>query len=137
MDRRRCKSHGGAPLESPLRMDLFDTTQTALNRAITGTTLRQATLANNLANANTPGYQRQDVDFHSALKSAISGGPDAVNRVRASAQADPTAPLRYDGSSIDVDKENAAMAENGLEHEALVSVAKARVDILKTVLGTR
>lgn len=118
-------------------MDLFDTTQSALNRAITGTTLRQATLANNLANANTPGYQRQDVDFHSALKSAIAGGPDSVNRVRASAQADPTAPLRLDGSSVDVDKENAAMAENGLEHEALVSVAKARVDILKTVLGTR
>jgi len=118
-------------------MDLFDTTQLALNRAIAGATTRQATLANNLANANTPGYQRQDVDFHSALKSAISGGPQALNNVRPSAQADPTAPLRYDGSSVDVDKENAAMAENGLEHEALVSVSKARIDILKTALGTR
>lgn len=118
-------------------MDLFDTTQTALQRALAGTATRQATLANNLANANTPGYQRQDVDFHSALKSAMSGGAEAVSRVTARAQADPTSPLRYDGSSIDVDKEQAAMAENGLEAEALVSVSKARIDILKTAMGTR
>ncbi len=118
-------------------MDLFDTTQLALHRALAGTSVRQATIANNLANANTPGYQRQDVDFHSALKSAISSGPAAVERVTAHAQADPTAPLRFDGSSVDVDKEQAAMAQNGLEAEALVAVSKARVDILKTALGTR
>ncbi len=118
-------------------MDLFDTTQLALNRAIVGTTTRQTALANNLANANTPGYQRQDVDFHSALKSAISGGSQAVSNVRPSVQADPTAPLRYDGSNIDVDKENAAMAENGLEHEALVSVSRARIEILKTAMNPR
>lgn len=118
-------------------MDLIDTTQLALHRAIAGTSLRQTTLANNLANANTPGYQRQDVDFHSALKSAISGGKQAVSNVRPTAQADPTAPLRYDGSSVDVDKENAAMAENGLEHEALVSVSKARIEILKTAMNPR
>ncbi|MFT4034767.1 MAG: flagellar basal body rod protein FlgB [Patulibacter sp.] len=116
-------------------MDLFDTTQLALNRAIAGTALRQTAISNNLANADTPGYQRQDVDFHSALKSAISSGSDAVNRVTPQIQADTTAALRYDGSNIDVDKENAAMAENGLEQEALVSVAKARVTILKTALG--
>ncbi len=52
-------------------------------------------------------------------------------------QTDATAAVRYDGSNVDVDKENAAMAENGLEQEALVSVAKARVDILKTALGVR
>jgi flagellar basal-body rod protein FlgB len=118
-------------------MDLFDTTQAALHRALAGTAVRQSTIANNLANANTPGYQRQDVDFHSALKSAIGSGTAAVERVTARAQADPTAPVRYDGSSVDVDKEQAAMAENGLEAEALVAVSKARVDILKTAMGTR
>jgi len=118
-------------------MDLFDTTQYALNRAIAGTAVRQAAISNNLANADTPGYQRQDVDFHSALRSAIGQGNDAVNAVEPAVQTDPTSALRYDGSNIDVDKENAAMAENGLEQEALVSVAKARVDILKTALGVR
>ena len=118
-------------------MEIFDTTQIALHRALAGTTVRQATIANNLANADTPGFQRQDVDFHSALKSAISGGSRAVERVQSKAAADPTAPVRYDGSSIDIDKEQAAMAENGLEAEALVSVSKARVEILKTALSSR
>ena len=43
---------------------LFDTTQLALERAIEGAALRHEALADNLANANTPGYQRVDVDFH-------------------------------------------------------------------------
>ncbi|MDQ8045205.1 MAG: flagellar basal body rod protein FlgB [Solirubrobacteraceae bacterium] len=123
-------------------MDLFDTTQIALQRAIAGTSLRQSALASNLANADTPGYQRQDVDFHSALKSALAmqgSSPAqsmaAVNAVRPSITADSTAALRYDGSNIDVDKENAAMAENGTEQEALVDVSKARLTILRTALG--
>lgn len=118
-------------------MDLYDTTQAALNRAIAGTSLRQTAIANNLANADTPGYQREDVDFHSALKSAISSGTSAVNAVTPQIAADTTAPLRYDGSNIDTDKENAAMAENGIEQEALVNVAKARMDILKIALGVK
>ena len=50
---------------------LFDTTQLALERTIQGAALRQTALAGNLANANTPGYQRVDVDFHSALGRAL------------------------------------------------------------------
>ena len=55
-------------------MDLFDTTQLALERASQGVSLRQRTVAENLANANTPGYRRRDVEFHDALDSAMSGG---------------------------------------------------------------
>ncbi len=50
---------------------LFDTTQLALERAIEGAGKRHEALAANLANANTPGYQRVDVDFHGALASAM------------------------------------------------------------------
>jgi flagellar basal-body rod protein FlgB len=118
-------------------MDLQDTTQLALKKAISATALRQSVIANNLANADTPGYQRQDVDFHSALKSAIGSGKEAVRQSRPTVQSDPTSPVRYDGSNIDVDKENAAMAENGLEQEALISVSKARGEILKIAMGVR
>ena len=52
-------------------MGLFDTTQIALERAMSGSMARQQALSQNIANANTPGYQRVDVDFHSALASAL------------------------------------------------------------------
>lgn len=116
-------------------MELIDTTQLALHRALAATGARQATLANNLANANTPGYRRQDVDFQGALASAVASGRSSVERFHARAAADPTAPLRFDGSNVDVDKENAAMAENGLLSEALTSVSKARVNILRSAMG--
>ena len=50
-------------------MPLFDNTQLALSRAISGAAMRQEVLANNLANAETPGFHRSDVDFQSAIGS--------------------------------------------------------------------
>src|SRR3954462_13277791 len=81
---------------------LFDTTQLALQRAIEGASLRQSALANNLANANTPGYQRVDVDFHSALGRALSSGSGArgaLERTSFPAQTDGTGAVRADGGT--------------------------------------
>jgi len=118
-------------------MALIDSTQLALSRAISATAMRQEVIAGNLANANTPGYQRRDVDFHSALAGAVGSGPDAIKNVRISAQVDTTAPTRLDGSNVDIDAENAALAQNGLEQEALTAVSKARMQILRTVMGAQ
>jgi len=116
-------------------MDLFDTTQTALETAMRGQALREQALAENLANANTPGYQRRDVAFQDALAAALSGGRGAVEAVRPTTTTDMGAPLRLDGSNVDVDKEAASLARTGLEHEALVTVVSARNAILRTAMG--
>ena len=116
-------------------MDLFDTTQTALERAMSGTSARQAALAENLANANTAGYQRRDVDFQSALSAALGGGKKAVEGVSLTTTVDGSAPLRADGSNVDVEREGASLARAGLEHDALVSVAGARNAILRAAMG--
>jgi flagellar basal-body rod protein FlgB len=49
----------------------------ALDSALGRTALRGAALANNLANVNTPGYKRLDVEFDAALAEAmaVSRGP--------------------------------------------------------------
>ena len=116
-------------------MTLFDTTQLGLQRAISGASMRQEVLANNLANAETPGFRRSDVDFHSTLAQAMSSGDSAaVENVSFSAEQDQST-MRADGNGVDVDVESANMAKNGLEYEALVSVAKARTQIIKTAMG--
>ena len=117
---------------------LFDTTQHALEAAISGAAQRQQALAANLANANTPGYQRVDVDFHTSLKSAL-GGEDAgaaLDSVRFAAQVDASGATRADGSSVDVDAESAKLAANALEHQEAVQVAHARIGILNSAMGT-
>jgi flagellar basal-body rod protein FlgB len=118
------------------RSVLFDTTQLALERAIGGAAQRQQALAANLANANTPGYQRVDVDFHSALRSALAtGDPAAVKGTTFAAQRDALAVTRADGNSVDAEAESAKMAANALEQQASVQVAAARIAILKSAMG--
>jgi flagellar basal-body rod protein FlgB len=117
---------------------LFDTTQLALERTIQGAALRQTALAGNLANANTPGYQRVDVDFHSALGRALSSGSrEAVARTGFAAAADGTGAMRADGSTFDADAEAAKLAANALEHQAAVQIAVTRNAILQSAMGVR
>ncbi len=118
-------------------MELFDTVHMALERAISGSSLRHEALAENLANVNTPGYRRSDVDFHSALQAAMPAGKDAVASTPIAAQVDNATPMRADGNSVDVDVENANLAQNALEYEALATVLKTRNQIIEIALGTR
>src|ERR1700709_2047698 len=88
-------------LSDPSLVTLIDNTQLALERAISGASMRQSVLANNLANAETPGFQRSDVDFHGALSQAMSSGDGAaIDAVQFSAKQDPQT-LRADGNGVD------------------------------------
>ncbi len=122
---------------------LFDTTQIALERTIEGAASRQAALSGNLANANTPGYQRVDVDFHGTLQAALEAGQspaerrDALHDAGFQTATDGTGAVRADGSTVDVDAESAKLAANALEHQAAVTIARARIDILGAAMGVR
>lgn len=120
-------------------MGLFDTTQLGLEQALAGATLRQRAIANNIANANTAGYKRTDVDFHSALAQALDA-PDAADRLKNisfSTQTDSASSTRADGNNVDIDTEMANLSQNSLEYQSLVTVARARLTMLQIAMGTR
>lgn len=117
-------------------MSLFDTTQLSLEAALRGASLRQTLLTSNLANVNTPGYQRKDVDFHAELRRAQETAAP-LEQVSFDPQTDSERVVRADGSSVDADAEAAALAQNALEYQALVQVAGARTSILQTAMGVR
>ncbi|MFL5909336.1 MAG: flagellar basal body rod protein FlgB [Gaiellaceae bacterium] len=122
-------------------MSLFDVTQLGLERAIQGAGMRQTALTGNVANANTPGYKPEDVDFHSALRTALAQGPDeqspSLQNLTFTAQPDSNAVMQADGNGVDIDVQNAELAKNGLEYESLVTVARARLDILRYAMGVQ
>lgn len=133
---------GRRPTQSPrtghdfrTSMDLFDTTQIGLERALSGSALRQEAIASNIANVNTPGYQREDVDFQSALAAAWGDGKASVAAVQPAIAVDRSAQVRQDGNSVDIDVEAAAQAENGLQYEAISQVLKTRLSILRSAIG--
>jgi len=117
-------------------MELFDTTQLGLQRAIEGAAQRQTALASNLANANTPNFKPKDVDFHSALQAAFATGDRNAVSSAGFQTTTQTDVMRQDGNGIDIDVESAKMAQNGLEYQALVQVARGRIDIIESAMGT-
>ena len=127
--------HGGTSQITLPSMNLFDTTQIGLERAISGAAMRHSALAGNIANANTPGYVRRDVDFHGALRSAMASPGADLHQVGFSAAVDGSAVLRADGNGVDIDVESANLAKNGLEYQSLVQVTRARIDILTLAMG--
>jgi flagellar basal-body rod protein FlgB len=118
-------------------VELFDTTQLALERAIQGAATRQTALANNIANANTPGYRRRDVDFHSALRGAMRGGKAELSALTFAPQVDPSGQVRADGNGVDIDTEASYLSQAGLEYQGLVQVARGRIDIIDAAIGNR
>jgi flagellar basal-body rod protein FlgB len=106
----------------------------ALEAGMRGSWLRQTLLTNNVANAETPGYQREDVDFQGTLRNAMAGGESTLEQVQFQPEVQPGA-AGPDGNGVNVDQESAQLAENGLEYEAMTQVLGARDSILRSAMG--
>ena len=114
-------------------MTLIDTTQQTLEAAMRGSMQRQTLLTNNLANADTSGYEAQDVDFQGALKTALASG-QSPSRVQFSAYSENNSDTA-DGNGVSSEQDSAQLAENGLLYQDLTQVAATREQILKTAMG--
>jgi flagellar basal-body rod protein FlgB len=114
-------------------MALVDSTQQLLEAAMRGSWQRQTALTNNIANADTPGYQPQEVDFESELQSAVSGGSSPEEaQFETVTRPDEAGP---NGTGVSVDQESAKLAENGLDYQALTEVLGARDSIVRSAMG--
>ncbi|HZX72365.1 MAG TPA: flagellar basal body rod protein FlgB [Rhodanobacter sp.] len=108
---------------------------------------RTEVLANNLANADTPGYLARDVDFRKALATASgqSAGltleTDVPGQITTAGQAAqglayrvPTQPS-MDGNTVDAQAEQAAFAANGVHYQASLSFITAQIRMLRTAIS--
>ncbi|MGC9221312.1 MAG: flagellar basal body rod protein FlgB [Solirubrobacteraceae bacterium] len=115
-------------------MSLLDNTQLLLESAMSGSMYRQTLLTNDLANADTPGFQPQDVNFQQQLASAVAGGQSPT-----SVQFTPStnnAVLSSDGNGVDTNVVNAEIAENGLLYQTLTQVAASSDQTLQDAINT-
>jgi flagellar basal-body rod protein FlgB len=117
------------------RMSILDPTQLTLMRAISGATLRNSVISNNIANADTPGYEPSEVDFHATLADAVEGGSESIEAVSFSPEEVDSGAVRADGNGVNSEAEAAKLAENGLELNALTQVAQSRMQIMRTAMG--
>lgn len=80
---------------------LESVTSAALTSALNGLSLRQRTIANNIANVNTPNYHAQRVSFEDALAQSVQSGDGHVQAATA-ASLEPT---QLNGNNVNLDTE--------------------------------
>ncbi|MFD0739012.1 flagellar basal body rod protein FlgB [Lysobacter koreensis] len=96
-------------------------------------------LAGNIANADTPHYQAQDLDFNAALRAALQPraaiGGDAIGAAAGSARyARASSQPSLDGNTVDGDRENALFAQATLEYRASLSFVESKVRSMLTAI---
>ncbi len=139
-----------------------DITTRALTSAIYGGAARQQAIAQNIANADTPGYKALTVDFEGALASAIAsergrlsskslGGlqgeqwwdrhpegslkGDAISKVTATTSRATDTTERIDGSNVDPDKEMSDLAANQIAYNTSEALLRSRFAIFKSIIA--
>ena len=116
-----------------------------LEKAADASWIRNAAISNNIANVDTPGYKRKDVDFEKYLQSAVAGGgslDDEVAGVELETLTGTTytdygtVSYRLDGNNVDIDTENAELAKNQMKYYTMPDSVSQEFSRLKSVMKT-
>ena len=116
-----------------------------LDKAMDASWLRNEAISNNLANADTPGYKRQDVNFETQLVKALRSSRyktmDAkvadvkMNRLNPIAYTDYAGfSYRIDGNNVDPDTEGVYLAKNQVVYQGLYQSASKEFKNLQIVM---
>ncbi len=120
-----------------------DITIASLEKALACTSIKHKAILNNIANVNTPGYKRVDVNFKSQLASILKdsnilNSSEFINKLKSIEPeiiSQENTSLRNDGNNVDIDKEMAVMAKNTMEYEYYVSLLAKKFNIIKLVVN--
>jgi len=84
---------------------------------------RQKLVASNIANADTPGYQTQDVDFQFEFASLISGEHPQTIQAQGLTQ-------KPDGNNVDLDREARMLAENAIRFNVASTLLRGKLKMV-------
>lgn len=118
-----------------------------LDKAADAANLRNELLTNNIANVSTSNYKRKDLDFESVLQGELAGEKNLSKAVKKANQNLETldaqvytdnASLSYrlDGNNVDINTEEARLAENQIKYQALVDLMNQEFARYNTVLSS-
>jgi flagellar basal-body rod protein FlgB len=112
-----------------------DVTMDAVEYALGGVALRSEVRANNIANANTPGYTASTVEFEDALAQALgSGSPDAA---AAPTVSDAEGARDENGNSVSLEHEMAGGVQDTLLYDTLVQSFRYKLALIRSAIGAK
>ncbi|MEW6172078.1 MAG: flagellar basal body rod protein FlgB [Bacillota bacterium] len=129
-------------------MTIFsDPVKTALSKTLDAAALRQRVIADNIANADTPGFKKSVVRFEDALSEALGSdslplkktnprhiGADLLTVTPRSEQVKTTS-LRADGNNVDVDEEMVGLVTNTITYQGAIRFLSGKFSSLRYVIS--
>jgi len=128
-------------------MSLFDKTTDALGASLNFRLQRQNLIGGNIANAETPGYHAQKLDFEDSLERALElEGTSAmaatdkghqpfvrgnIENVRADIYDNPDIPINNDKNTVDLEKEMAELAENSILYKTATELIRKKLGAMR------
>jgi flagellar basal-body rod protein FlgB len=94
----------------PGSLEIYDQTFAALEQAMKVAAMKQAVIAQNIANAKTPGYEA--LTFDEQLNRAVK---------------------RLEKKNVTLEEEMAALAENSGQYSAYVKLLTSKIAVLRTI----
>jgi flagellar basal-body rod protein FlgB len=104
-----------------------DAISTSLERYMDLISMRQKLVSSNIANADTPGYKTQDLDFQASFQSLLEGGSPRPGIVQGLA-------TKNDGNNVDLDREARLLAENALRFSVASNLMKSQIQQLRSAI---
>ncbi len=126
-------------------LSLFGGTINSLEKGLQYASLKNKTIAQNIANVDTPNYKAKDVSFKQVLQeqqaTIISANRTDVRhynfeitRNNSSVTSYENFRYRNDGNGVDMDAEQANLAQNTIYYNALVDRVNGKLNTLNTVI---
>jgi flagellar basal-body rod protein FlgB len=121
----------------------------AFSKRMSWLTARQTVLAENVANANTPGYvakDLKDLDFKSLIGDGKTNGPLQLAATEPGhfAPIQPTNPApvvqtnddhSLDGNGVSLEEQMMKVSTNAADYSLITTLYKQNISMIKTVLG--
>lgn len=116
-----------------------------LDKAADASWKRESLISNNLANVDTPGYKRQDLDFQSALQTELArNNHDSLDSRISGLDLTKLNPMSYtdlagysyrlDGNNVDVDTENVELASEQIRYQAIAAGLNQEFSRMRAVI---
>ena len=122
-----------------------------IKTALEGLVSRQRTIADNVANVDTPEFKASRVSFETALKqaagtveqplrmskvqNAVAGPGDAPADVKPTVTLESDTGRRNDGNNVDVDREMLELADTNVRFNALIQVMSSKMANLRYAIN--
>lgn len=103
-----------------------------LRTALDGLSLRQRVTADNIANADTPGFIARSVDFEDSLRGAVA---DADPTAATATTAYSTNQVGADGNNVDLGQEELTAMQATFSYQLLSRAVSDHYGLITTAIG--